>query len=92
MHLKLLTLLALVGCSVASKSFSKYQFDFGKKYKSGLEWAERRAIFEANLNAINEHNEKFHKGEVSYKMGVNQFTDLTQAEFDALIQGKFKQS
>jgi hypothetical protein len=35
------------------------------------------AIFEANLEMIHAHNAKQH----SWKMGVNQFTDMTREEF-----------
>lgn len=29
---------------------------------------------------IKEHNEKFKKGEVTWEMGLNQFTDMTKEE------------
>jgi C1A family cysteine protease len=42
------------------------------------EEAIRFRIFQGNLKKIREHN----AGDYSYKMGVNQFTDLTQTEFE----------
>ena len=89
MHLKLFALLVLACSAYASKSFSRYQFDFDKKYSSAQELKERQGIFEENLKKIEEHNAKFAKGLVSYSMGVNQFTDMTQVEFEASIKGKF---
>jgi len=45
---------------------------------------QRRTIFETNLKEIEKHNEK--RGN-TYTQGINQFTDMTQEEFEALIQG-----
>jgi len=87
MHLKLFAVLLLATSAFASKAFSRYQYDFGKTYSSEEELATRRAIFEANVKKINEHNAKFAKGKETYEMGINQFTDMTQNEFEAHIQG-----
>jgi len=36
----------------------------------------RRNIFETNVKHIKEHNNKYARGEKSYYLGVNQFSDL----------------
>lgn len=36
---------------------------------------------------INEHNERFQKGQESYTMKVNQFADLTDEEFSVMYLG-----
>jgi C1A family cysteine protease len=46
-----------------------------------VEELKRIQIFEANLKKIEEHNKLFDKNEVSYKMAINQFGDLSQEEF-----------
>ena len=85
MHLKLFAVLLLATSAFASKAFSRYQYDFGKTYSSEEELATRRAIFEANVKKINEHNAKFAKGEETYEMGINQFTDMTYEEFSNTV-------
>merc|ERR1711915_514220 len=43
----------------------------------------RKEIFLNNVQKIEEHNQKFEAGEVSFKLGVNQFADLMASEFRA---------
>merc|ERR1711944_120498 len=45
----------------------------------------RRDIFHANLAKIEKHNALG-----TWKMGVNEFSDLTQAEFEAQMTGGYK--
>lgn len=40
-----------------------------------------------NLQKIVEHNARFEKNEVSYKLGVNQFTDLLYSEVSETMMG-----
>ena len=87
MHLKVLTVFAILCSSALADQFGKYQTEFGKQYTSPKEYVQRKAIFEANLKEIEKHNENRAN---TYTMGVNQFTDMTQNEFDALIQGRSK--
>merc|ERR1712002_31407 len=84
MHLKIITFLAIICSSALADPFEKYQSEFGKQYSSPKEYIQRKAIFEANLKEIEKHNEQ--KGN-TYTQGVNQFTDMTQEEFEAVIQG-----
>lgn len=39
------------------------------------------------MEQINEHNERYDKGQESYTMGINQFTDLTPEEFSESFLG-----
>ena len=43
-------------------------------------------IFSENLKKYEEHN----KSGASWTMGVNQFSDLTEAEFEAFHMGGYK--
>ncbi|KAL3284569.1 hypothetical protein HHI36_018726 [Cryptolaemus montrouzieri] len=52
-----------------------------RSYESPEEETRRKEIFRKNLEGIEEHNQKFARGEVTYQQGVNQFTDLTKEEF-----------
>lgn len=44
-------------------------------------------IFLQNKHKIEEHNGKHSQGLVSFKMGVNKFSDLTHEEFNAQMKG-----
>merc|ERR1739844_328062 len=88
MQVKILTLVVLVSFSALAESltsFEKYQIDFGKEYSSPKEYIQRKAIFESNLKDIKNHNDN--RGVNTYIKGINKFTDMTQAEFEAFTQG-----
>lgn len=73
--------------ALASREIEDMWIKFTKKYKtsysSSLELEQRKAIFTANLKLINRHNEEADEGLHSYKLAMNKFSDLTQAEFKA---------
>jgi len=50
----------------------------------------RRANFAKNIEMIKAHNAKYARGEESFKMGVNQFSDMSFEEFKTNILGGFK--
>jgi cathepsin L len=93
MNKQLIALLVLLGAasvylySLENKTedstygFQQFKLDFNKKYMREGEEQYRKNIFIRNLVKINEHNANPSN---TYTMGVNQFTDLTQAEFAAL--------
>lgn len=62
-------------------SFEQYKRDFGKRYSKEGEEQYRKNIFLRNVIAIQEHNAN---PKNTYTMGINQFTDLSQAEFEAI--------
>ncbi|XP_029653942.1 digestive cysteine proteinase 3-like [Octopus sinensis] len=47
----------------------------------------RQAIFENNKRIINHQNEKYMRGESSYRVEINYFADLTKTEFFELYKG-----
>ena len=57
---------------------------FSKQYAILIFKVYRINVFKSNLRIINEHNKGYKEGRYSWSMGVNQFTDLTPAEFMAL--------
>jgi cathepsin L len=77
-------IIALLGCISAKTlshqlngyTFEDYLTEYSKKYE-GDEYSQRKEIFEANLKSILVHNAN---PSVTYKRGVNQFTDQTQEE------------
>jgi len=87
MHCKLfLSLVFFIGLAQANPTYHQYVKEFNKNYHT-KEYFKREAIFKTNLKKIAEHNEKHLRGESSYTMGVNQFTDWTEEEFSSYIQG-----
>lgn len=74
--------LALVASvSTQSLEFEEFQVMHNKVYKDQIELRARQRIFEENKNIIDEHNERYAKGLVTFQMGINKFTDLTSSEF-----------
>jgi len=85
--MKLLIGLCLVGaaCAAVSESDAQSQFvsfvqRFGRQYSTDQIFT-RYNIFKANLDLISEHN----SGNHSWTMGVNQFADMTSAEFKSTM-------
>jgi len=67
--------------------FSKFKADHGKTYLTRSEETTRFSIFAENMKKIEAHN---NAKMVSYKMGINQFSDMTQEEFSAHSLGGYK--
>ena len=63
---------------VEGTDFQTWKSTYGVKYESMFEESYREKVFLENLAKINIHNKN---SEATYKMGVNQFTALTQEEF-----------
>jgi len=61
--------------------FAGFKHAHGKQYKDAFEESYRKGIFAANVAKINQHNEEFARGEVTWKMAINHLADLTHDEF-----------
>jgi len=70
-----------VGQWEAQREFVSYTQLFNKQYDSTAEFFNRFAIFKDNLEYINMRNSE----NLTFTLGVNQFTDLTNDEFRALL-------
>jgi KDEL-tailed cysteine endopeptidase len=69
------------------KEFSNFQERFSKRYLSLQEMEDRFSVFRENFRAIRLHNNDLTQ---NFTMGVNQFTDLTPAEFKATYASGLK--
>ncbi|XP_075551626.1 procathepsin L-like [Dermacentor variabilis] len=58
-----------------------------KSYQSNMEELLRFKIFSENTLLVARHNEKYARGLVSYKLGMNQFGDLLPHEFARMFNG-----
>lgn len=63
------------------------QGKFERKYESHDIEAYRFSVFKDNLEKIVKHNKEADHGWHSYRLGVNNFTDLLNAEFVRLFNG-----
>jgi len=76
-------ILALLGTVSAHEGlhakWSAFKAHHGKSYASHVE-AARIEAFSANLRFIEQHNEKFARGEVTYELGLNAMSDMTPEE------------
>merc|ERR1711881_102439 len=82
-NMKLLAVASAVGLAAAAvpSDWNQFKERFGKTYKSSTEESRRFAIYKENLAFIARHNADHAAGKESYTVGVNQFADLTNAEF-----------
>jgi C1A family cysteine protease len=64
-----------------SSKFEEWKQTYGVQYPNDYEDGYRKMIFKQNVQKIEEHNADPSQ---TYKMGINQFTDLTNDEFIAI--------
>lgn len=89
----------LVACASANRLFinrleenllTGYWMEFKKTHQkvyNAVEDVHRRAIWEKNLKYINEHNLRASLGQHTFKLAMNKFGDLTNAEFVKVYNG-----
>ena len=58
-------------------------------YTTSDQMLNRRAVYQQNLLAIQVHNQHADLGMHSFRQGVNQFTDLSPAEFKDLVSSPY---
>merc|ERR1719242_2492480 len=68
--------------------FARFREQFGKKYHVKSEFERRFSIFQQNLRKYEQHN----KAGASWTMGVTQFSDLTDEEFETQHMGGYKKT
>jgi len=82
----LLALVAIASARVPASrvaEFQEWKAEYGKSYATPSEEAYRLKVFHENMNFIESHDAEA-KG---YTVGMNQFGDLTVAEFSAMVNG-----
>ncbi|CAG9860774.1 unnamed protein product [Phyllotreta striolata] len=76
---------AAVSSLEAERLWNKFKVDFQKNYQNVEEETNRFQIFQDKLREIEEHNARYDRGEVSYYLGINQFSDYTHEEYLAML-------
>ncbi|EOY28020.1 hypothetical protein QUC31_012804 [Theobroma cacao] len=91
--LALLFIVGIWACQASSRSvpevsmsdrFEQWLASCGRVYQDASEKEKRLQIFKENVEYIESHNADTSK---KYKLGVNEFTDLTNEEFKAMRNG-----
>eukprot|EP00005_Dracoamoeba_jomungandri_P005962 CAMPEP_0174259720 /NCGR_PEP_ID=MMETSP0439-20130205/8514_1 /TAXON_ID=0 /ORGANISM="Stereomyxa ramosa, Strain Chinc5" /LENGTH=291 /DNA_ID=CAMNT_0015343725 /DNA_START=44 /DNA_END=916 /DNA_ORIENTATION=- len=78
---------ALLFVLPVSSTFEEFLEEYGKSY-SPSELEVRRSIYHHNLRLIDDHNSQ----NLGYKLGMNQFGDLTNEEFRKLLKNSQQQT
>ncbi|CAH1100336.1 unnamed protein product [Psylliodes chrysocephalus] len=76
-----IAILATVSALGVHEEWKHFKNNHGKLYRNSVEETYRFSVFQANLRRIEEHNVKFEQGLSTFRMGMNQFGDLTPEEF-----------
>ena len=66
------------------QDWANYKIEYGKTYLNKQEEVIRFNNFKTNDEIIKAHNEKYLRGKIGYKMGHNQFSDMSKEELDAI--------
>lgn len=64
------------------KAYVNFVAEYGKVQASHSKHNQKYEVFKGNYQKIKRHNEQ---ADVPFVMSVNQFTDMTQEEFDKLM-------
>jgi C1A family cysteine protease len=69
------------------KSWTEFTTKFHKDYKNFSSTTYRRKVWESNVNFIKAHNTLAERGEVSYTLALNEYSDLTTDELKQQLFG-----
>ena len=89
MKFLILVLASVIACSSAvaifdaslDNAWGEFRKVFGKEYKTAEEVVKRRSIWESNHKYISQHNLEHSLGRHTFTLKMNQFGDMTNAEF-----------
>jgi len=76
-----------LGLEEAHREWQQFKTNHKKVYGSEHEESRRFQIFHNNLRSIEEHNQRYSNGEISYRLGVNHLTDMLPEEVNTLLNG-----
>ncbi|XP_034110333.2 cathepsin L-like [Drosophila albomicans] len=89
--IKIVILFAIVSCTVARTlinedlSWDAYKVKFDKVYEEESEDQLHRKIFKDNKKNIYDHNGRWLSGDETYEMGINQFSDMLDEEYNEAV-------
>ncbi|XP_063241694.1 procathepsin L-like isoform X4 [Bacillus rossius redtenbacheri] len=62
------------------EEWESFKMKYGKKYSNKTEEKFRLKVFLDNWRKITKHNDRYERGEVTFKMGMNKYGDLLRQE------------
>uniref|UniRef100_A0A0A9VTD9 Cathepsin L n=1 Tax=Lygus hesperus TaxID=30085 RepID=A0A0A9VTD9_LYGHE len=65
---------------ISAEEWLAFKAQHGKIYASQEEEAQRFKIYLENKQMVNDHNQKYERGEVSYRLALNKFADIRSDE------------
>lgn len=65
-------------------AFARYLAEHSKSYATKEEYEKRREVFAQNLRFVSDQNSQ---NGVTYRVGLNKFSDLTKEEFESMYLG-----
>ncbi|XP_076844536.1 cathepsin K-like isoform X2 [Brachyhypopomus gauderio] len=74
-----------VGSASLDSEWETWKTTHKKEYNSPGEEAFRRGIWEKTLQKIEKHNQEYELGIHTYTMGMNQFGDMTDEEWNRFL-------
>lgn len=69
------------------EEWESFKSQFNKEYESSEEERYRLNVFMENSLEIAKHNEMYGRNEVTYELGLNEYSDMTHEEFDSQMNG-----
>uniref|UniRef100_A0AC35UB01 Pept_C1 domain-containing protein n=1 Tax=Rhabditophanes sp. KR3021 TaxID=114890 RepID=A0AC35UB01_9BILA len=69
---------------IQEQEWDLYKTEFRKAYANSIEDKFRKNIFLKQLQLVQTSNEKYSKGEITFEMEINAFSDHTKSELQAL--------
>jgi cathepsin L len=87
-----LCFIAFASCykQLESSEWDNYKAQHGKSYRTSIEESQRMNIWMASKASVDKHNKLYEEGKVSYRQGLNQFSDMTATEKQQFIGLKTK--
>nr|BAF94151.1 cathepsin L-like cysteine protease 1 [Plautia stali] len=79
--------LTLVYIAEAASEFTRFKSQYRKDYPSDSVERYRKKVYKQNEKFVREHNERYERGEVTYKMALNHLADMHPREFMATFLG-----
>ncbi|CAG9857256.1 unnamed protein product [Phyllotreta striolata] len=65
--------------------WNRFKLDYNKTYNDDMDEFSRYKVFRKNMARVEEHNERYKQGLVTWTIGINKFSDLTEEEYQEAV-------